>query len=69
MWQNISSLYYGGSSFPCYSAIPISYLSIIGRPNWDKIFTKLGEERKGNITVFYCGNPILAKILRETIVL
>jgi len=35
-----------------------------GRPNWDKIFTKLGEERKGNITVFYCGNPILAKILR-----
>jgi len=35
-----------------------------GRPNWNKVFTKLREERKGQITVFYCGNPMLAKTLR-----
>lgn len=36
-----------------------------GRPNWNKIFTKLREERKGQVTVYYCGNPILAKVLRR----
>merc|ERR1712025_852692 len=36
-----------------------------GRPNWNKIFTKLREERKGSITVYYCGNPNLAKVLRR----
>ena len=36
-----------------------------GRPNWNKVFTKLREERKGKITVFYCGNPLLAKTLRK----
>ena len=35
-----------------------------GRPNWDKIFQKLQDERKGKITVFYCGNPIVGSILR-----
>ena len=35
-----------------------------GRPNWNKVFTQLREERKGQITVFYCGNPALAKTLR-----
>ena len=35
-----------------------------GRPNWDKIFQKLQDEHKGKITVFYCGNPVVANILR-----
>eukprot|EP00092_Neocalanus_flemingeri_P018191 GFUD01019688.1.p1 GENE.GFUD01019688.1~~GFUD01019688.1.p1 ORF type:complete len:1116 (+),score=193.24 GFUD01019688.1:205-3552(+) len=35
-----------------------------GRPNWNKVFTKLKEEKRGQITVFYCGNPMLAKTLR-----
>ena len=35
-----------------------------GRPNWDKIFQKLQDERKGKVTVFYCGNQFLAKTLR-----
>ena len=35
-----------------------------GRPNWNKVFTKLREERRGDITVFYCGNPTLATTLR-----
>ena len=35
-----------------------------GRPNWNKVFSQLREERKGEITVFYCGNPALAKTLR-----
>eukprot|EP00095_Tigriopus_kingsejongensis_P001891 maker-scaffold287_size221780-snap-gene-0.26 protein:Tk01891 transcript:maker-scaffold287_size221780-snap-gene-0.26-mRNA-1 annotation:"nadph oxidase 5-like isoform x5" len=36
-----------------------------GRPNWNKVFTQIREQRKGRITVFYCGNPILAKVLRK----
>ena len=36
-----------------------------GRPNWDKIFQKLQDERKGKVTVFYCGNPAVAHILRQ----
>jgi len=36
-----------------------------GRPNWDKIFRKLQEQNKGKVTVFYCGNPAVAKILRS----
>jgi len=35
-----------------------------GRPNWNKVFSQLREERKGEITVFYCGNPALARTLR-----
>jgi len=35
-----------------------------GRPNWHKIFQKLQAERKGKITVFYCGNPVVASIIR-----
>ncbi|KAH9636070.1 hypothetical protein HF086_016944, partial [Spodoptera exigua] len=35
-----------------------------GRPNWDKVFKQLQEQNKGKVTVFYCGPPQLAKILR-----
>ena len=35
-----------------------------GRPNWNKVFSQLKEERKGEIIVFYCGNPALARTLR-----
>ncbi|XP_045455112.1 uncharacterized protein LOC123664638 [Melitaea cinxia] len=35
-----------------------------GRPNWDKVFQRLQEQRKGKITVFYCGPPQLARVLR-----
>ena len=36
-----------------------------GRPNWEKIFRKLQNENRGRVTVFYCGNPAVAKILRQ----
>ncbi|XP_014613569.1 PREDICTED: NADPH oxidase 5 [Polistes canadensis] len=36
-----------------------------GRPNWDKVFKQLRDRKKGKITVFYCGPPQLAKILRH----
>jgi len=36
-----------------------------GRPNWNKVFTQIREMRNGKVTVFYCGNPILAKVLRK----
>ncbi|XP_015430140.1 PREDICTED: NADPH oxidase 5 [Dufourea novaeangliae] len=35
-----------------------------GRPNWDKVFKQLQDRKKGKVTVFYCGPPELAKILR-----
>ena len=35
-----------------------------GRPNWDDVFLSLKNQNKGPITVFYCGNPYLAKTLR-----
>ncbi|XP_032676109.1 NADPH oxidase 5 [Odontomachus brunneus] len=35
-----------------------------GRPNWDKVFKQLQDRKKGKITVFYCGPPQLARILR-----
>ena len=36
-----------------------------GRPNWDKVFRKLNEKRKGRVTVFFCGPPQLGKILKQ----
>ena len=34
-----------------------------GRPNWDKVFKQISEQRKGKVTVFFCGSPQLGKIL------
>ncbi|XP_063962617.1 NADPH oxidase 5-like [Lytechinus pictus] len=34
-----------------------------GRPNWDEVFQKLEQQRKGKITVFFCGSPALGKVL------
>ncbi|XP_076624807.1 NADPH oxidase [Colletes latitarsis] len=36
-----------------------------GRPNWDKVFKQIQDKKKGKVTVFYCGPPQLAKILRH----
>ena len=36
-----------------------------GRPNWDKLFYDLKEQKKGQITVFYCGNASLEKVLQQ----
>ncbi|XP_046423104.1 NADPH oxidase 5 isoform X3 [Neodiprion fabricii] len=35
-----------------------------GRPNWDKVFKQLQDQKKGKITVFFCGPLQLARILR-----
>lgn len=35
-----------------------------GRPNWDKVFKHLQDQKKGKVTIFYCGPPQLARILR-----
>lgn len=35
-----------------------------GRPNWDKVFKQMQDQKKGKVTVFYCGPPQLAKTLR-----
>ena len=36
-----------------------------GRPHWNKVFQQLRDQNKGKVTVFYCGNPALASILRK----
>lgn len=36
----------------------------MGRPDWDRVFSKIRAEKKGKVTVFYCGNPALARTLR-----
>ncbi|XP_072389152.1 NADPH oxidase 5 isoform X1 [Diabrotica undecimpunctata] len=35
-----------------------------GRPNWDKVFKQILDQKKGKVTIFYCGPPHLARVLR-----
>merc|ERR550532_1985653 len=35
-----------------------------GRPNWDKVFKEISAQKKGKVTVFFCGSPQLGKILK-----
>ena len=39
--------------------------TIAGRPNWHRVFKKLHDNRKGKVTVFFCGPPQLGKILKQ----
>ncbi|XP_013789730.1 NADPH oxidase 5-like [Limulus polyphemus] len=36
-----------------------------GQPDWDRMFRELSDQRKGKVTVFYCGPPNLDRILRK----
>ncbi|XP_009951943.1 PREDICTED: NADPH oxidase 5, partial [Leptosomus discolor] len=35
-----------------------------GRPDWNKVFGKVAEEKRGKVQVFFCGSPALAKVIR-----
>ncbi|KAF7267617.1 hypothetical protein GWI33_019109 [Rhynchophorus ferrugineus] len=35
-----------------------------GRPNWDKVFKQISDQKKGKVTLFYCGPPQLGRILK-----
>nr|XP_033775411.1 NADPH oxidase 5 isoform X1 [Geotrypetes seraphini] len=35
-----------------------------GRPDWTKVFQKIGQEKKGKVHVFFCGSPMLAKVIK-----
>ena len=35
-----------------------------GRPNWNKVFTKIREQKMGKVTVFFCGNSALSRTLK-----
>ncbi|XP_037077900.1 LOW QUALITY PROTEIN: NADPH oxidase 5-like [Pollicipes pollicipes] len=39
--------------------------TIAGRPNWNKVFRQIQEQRKGKVTVFFCGPPQLSRIVRH----
>ncbi|XP_063687525.1 NADPH oxidase 5-like isoform X2 [Bolinopsis microptera] len=34
-----------------------------GRPDWKEVFTELNKNKKGKVTVFFCGSPILAQVI------
>nr|XP_031361616.1 NADPH oxidase 5 [Lonchura striata domestica] len=36
-----------------------------GRPDWDKVFGKVAAERRGNVSVFFCGPAALAGLVRR----
>lgn len=40
--------------------------AIPGRPNWKKVFGDIHAQRKGGVTVFYCGPAELGRQLRST---
>ncbi|XP_062510064.1 NADPH oxidase 5-like [Corticium candelabrum] len=35
-----------------------------GRPDWNKVFEKIDRDKKGRVTVFFCGAPALGLILK-----
>ncbi|XP_056003307.1 NADPH oxidase 5-like isoform X3 [Ostrea edulis] len=37
-----------------------------GRPNWNQIFQKIVDEKKGKVKVFFCGAPQLGKMIKNT---
>lgn len=36
-----------------------------GRPNWNEVFTRISEERKGRVKVFFCGAPQLGQVVKK----
>ncbi|XP_028394802.1 NADPH oxidase 5-like [Dendronephthya gigantea] len=35
-----------------------------GRPNWDTVFEKISKEKRGKVTVFFCGAPVMGKVIK-----
>ena len=35
-----------------------------GRPNWDRVFENISKEKRGKVTVFFCGAPVMGKVLK-----
>ncbi|OQV18981.1 NADPH oxidase 5 [Hypsibius exemplaris] len=38
--------------------------ALFGRPDWNTIFQEADENKRGNVSVFFCGSPDLARTLR-----
>ncbi|PVD36334.1 hypothetical protein C0Q70_03313 [Pomacea canaliculata] len=36
-----------------------------GRPDFDKLFSHIANHAKGKVKVFFCGSPLLGKVLKE----
>lgn len=36
-----------------------------GRPDWDTFFREIANQKKGRVTVFFCGPPQLARIIHS----
>lgn len=36
-----------------------------GRPNWDEFFTRIQDQKRGKVSVFFCGSPQLGRLLHR----
>ncbi|XP_033625250.1 NADPH oxidase 5-like [Asterias rubens] len=36
-----------------------------GRPDWEKLFTKIKSENRGKVSVFFCGAPALGSVIKS----
>jgi len=36
-----------------------------GRPNWDEFFARIQEQKRGKVSVFFCGRPQLGRLLHR----
>lgn len=36
-----------------------------GRPNWDEFFDRIEEQKRGKVSVFFCGRPQLGRLLHR----
>lgn len=39
--------------------------TMAGRPNWDDFFNQILEQKKGKVSVFFCGRPQLGRLLHR----
>lgn len=37
-----------------------------GRPNWDELFQNIEQQKRGKVTVFFCGRPQLGRLLHRS---
>jgi len=56
IYQEITALY----DSEVGSAIDLGSRVNPGRPDWDQVFMNIRKMKRGQVTVFYCGNPTLA---------
>lgn len=55
---------YKTSTSPLVAPVPLRNEVKQGRPDWDQVFGEIRRRKRGRVSVFYCGPPALAPIIR-----